>query len=135
MNKIPIKYYNKFDFVWSNCALEHLGSMNHGVEFIFSSLKCLRSGGVAVHTTEFNVSSNMRIIDSEGLYVFRRYDIETIIFECQKQGYRISINWDFGNSFADYHVALPPYNGPRHLKLKIGDFTVTSIGLIIIKQL
>ena len=44
MNDIPadIKGY---DFCWSACALEHLGSLRHGIEFIKNSLKTLRGGG------------------------------------------------------------------------------------------
>ena len=107
--------------------------MEKGAEFIYNSLKCLKNGGIAVHTTEFNVSSNTETWSSEDLYVFRKCDIETIIHECRQQGYNISINWNFGTSFTDYHVDVPPYNHNPHLKLKLGDYTVTSIGLIITK--
>jgi hypothetical protein len=133
MNHIPTKYYNKYEFVWSSCALDHLGSMEKGAEFIYNSLRCLKNGGIAVHTTEFNVSSNTETWSSDDLYIFRKCDIETIICECRRQGYNININWDFGTSFADYHVDLPPYKGNIHLKLKIADYTVTSIGLIVTK--
>ncbi len=44
-----------FDFLWSSCSLEHLGSLQHGLTFIENSLNCLRPGGIAVHTTEFNL--------------------------------------------------------------------------------
>ena len=135
MNNIPTKYYNKFDFVWSSCALDHLGSMEKGNEFIFNSLKCLKKGGIAVHTTEFNVSSNTETWSTEDLYIFRKCDIETIIHECHLKGYNVSINWDYGTSFSDYHIDVPPYKHNPHLKLKIADFTVTSIGLIITKPL
>ena len=135
MTNIPTKYYNQFDFVWSSCALEHLGSMKQGFEFIYNSLRCLKQGGIAVHTTEFNVSSNTETYSEDimPIYVFRKCDIETIIRDCHQQGYNISINWDFGTSFTDYHVDVPPYNHKPHLKLKMGDYTVTSIGLIITK--
>lgn len=57
MNKIP-KDLKNFDFIWSACALEHLGSIEQGEEFIHNSLQCLKPGGIAVHTTEYNFSSN-----------------------------------------------------------------------------
>jgi 2-polyprenyl-3-methyl-5-hydroxy-6-metoxy-1,4-benzoquinol methylase len=41
-----------FDFVWSSCSLEHLGTLKRGTDFIWRSLECLRPGGIAVHTTE-----------------------------------------------------------------------------------
>lgn len=37
-----------FDFVWSSCSLEHLGSLEAGIDFIWHSLECLRPGGIAV---------------------------------------------------------------------------------------
>jgi SAM-dependent methyltransferase len=47
-----------FDFVWSSCSLEHLGTIGRGLRFILDALECVRPGGFAVHTTEFNLSSN-----------------------------------------------------------------------------
>lgn len=55
MNNIPARLNNSFDFCWSSCALEHLGNIENGIKFVINSLKCLKSGGVAVHTTEYNV--------------------------------------------------------------------------------
>ena len=53
MNNIDADLSGKFDFCWSACALEHLGSISKGLQFIRNSLDTLRLGGVAVHTTEF----------------------------------------------------------------------------------
>jgi 2-polyprenyl-3-methyl-5-hydroxy-6-metoxy-1,4-benzoquinol methylase len=53
MNNIDADLSGKFDFCWSACSLEHLGSISKGLQFIRNSLDTLRSGGVAVHTTEF----------------------------------------------------------------------------------
>jgi len=47
-----------YDFLWSSCALEHLGTLRAGVDFIVRSARLLKPGGVAVHTTEFNVGSD-----------------------------------------------------------------------------
>jgi hypothetical protein len=63
MRKIPGKYSQKFDFTWSACALEHLGSLAAGMEFILESMKTIKPGGVAIHTTEFNVSSEDSTIE------------------------------------------------------------------------
>ena len=51
--------------LWSSCSLEHLGSISHGIEFILNSLKCLKQHGVAVHTTEFNLSSNEETLNEK----------------------------------------------------------------------
>src|SRR5262249_36932792 len=49
MNEIPFRFENRFDFCWSACCLEHLGSLEHGLRFVESSIKTLKIGGVAVH--------------------------------------------------------------------------------------
>ncbi len=53
MNAIPADL-RSYDFCWSICALEHVGSIKKGLDFIENSLLTLRPGGIAVHTTEFN---------------------------------------------------------------------------------
>ena len=47
MNKIPEDLYGAFDFCWSSCALEHLGSLAQGAEFIEASLRVLKPQGMA----------------------------------------------------------------------------------------
>ncbi|MDR2793708.1 MAG: methyltransferase domain-containing protein, partial [Treponema sp.] len=58
MNTIPDDLRGMFDFIWSSCALEHIGGAQNSEDFICNSLDTLRPGGLAVHTTEYNVSSN-----------------------------------------------------------------------------
>ena len=38
-----------FDFSWSSCAFEHLGTLRRGAEFIHRQMEVLRPGGVAVY--------------------------------------------------------------------------------------
>ena len=40
--------HGQFDFVWSACAFEHLGSILNGLEFVVNSVKCLKPGGVVL---------------------------------------------------------------------------------------
>ena len=54
MNHLPDDLRG-FDFTWSSCALEHLGTLAAGADFVVAQMDCLRPGGVAVHTTEFLV--------------------------------------------------------------------------------
>ena len=54
-----------FDFCWSACALEHLGSLEQGLQFVERSLDCLKQGGWAVHTTEYNISSDSTTVGSQ----------------------------------------------------------------------
>ncbi len=44
MNRIP-NDLTGFDFCWSSCAFEHLGSIHHGQEFIVNMLNTLKPGG------------------------------------------------------------------------------------------
>ncbi len=133
MNQIPSHLYGQFDFTWSSCALEHLGSIQKGAEFIYNSIKCLRVGGVAIHTTEFNLSSNSDTVDNQGTVIFRKKDIEEIGAKVYELGHEISINWDRGSTDLDQIIDVPPYTHDPHLKLKLGEYTTTSIGLIIRK--
>lgn len=134
MNDIPPSLNNSFDFLWSSCALEHLGSITKGVEFVANSINCLKRGGIAVHTTEYNVSSNDETIESGPTVLFRKQDIGNLIDIIRAKDCFIDINWDPGTHFKDYFVDLPPYGTSPHLKLRIQEFTVTSIGLVMVKQ-
>lgn len=124
-----------FDFVWSSCALEHLGSIRHGQDFIANTMKCLRPGGVAVHTTEYNVSSNKGTISSGITVLFRRKDIEAVTDRLRRQEYQVNLNLDPGDGEIDRYIDLPPYKAAPHLKLAIGRYVSTSIGLIIERPL
>ncbi len=133
MNDISSEFDGRFDFLWSSCALEHLGSLGHGIQFIYNSMKCLKPGGVAVHTTEYNLSSNDKTIDSGETVLYRRRDIEEILDHLKKDGHYIDMNWDAGEGVADGVIDVPPYKHVTHLKLEIASYVVTSIGLIVRK--
>ncbi|MEO6060305.1 MAG: class I SAM-dependent methyltransferase [Thermoflexales bacterium] len=123
----------RFDFLWSSCSLEHLGSMELGRKFIFDSLNCLNPGGIAVHTTEYNVSSNEDTLMDGLTVLYRRQDIERIGRELTEAGHYIDLDFGLGAGPADLFVDKPPYLQQVHLRLDISGFTVTSYGLIIRK--
>ncbi len=143
MNDIPADLRD-FDFLWSSCAMEHLGSLEHGVRFVEESMKCLRPGGVSVHTTEFNLSSNTATIETSEAAIYRKSDIEGLYLRLVEKGYEVApLNFSVGEQTEDFHVDLPPYfetipagaAGPIHLKLLWQDrdlsAVLTSIGLIV----
>jgi SAM-dependent methyltransferase len=135
MNQIPTELSGQYDFVWSACALEHLGSLQHGAEFIKNSLKCLKPGGVAVHTTEFNLSSNESTLETSGCSIYREKDIRQLIHELGLEGYDVKpLNLNTGGSSVDNYIDAPPYGLSPHLKLELANYVVTSIGLIIAKK-
>ena len=70
MNKIH-SHLKDYDFCWSSCAFEHLGSIEHGINFVLNSVEgCLKIGGIACHTTELNLSSEDDTLET-GVTVLR----------------------------------------------------------------
>jgi SAM-dependent methyltransferase len=130
MNAIP-DGLRDFDVCWSSCCLEHLGSIEHGLRFIESSLQALKPGGLAVHTTEFNLSSDEETFESPNLSLFRRSDILRLVGRLIDQGHEVwPLNFHPGDRVLDEHVDLPPFGLP-HLKLAAQRFTQTSIGIAV----
>jgi SAM-dependent methyltransferase len=132
MRQIPADL-DDFDFTWSACAFEHLGSLAAGAAFILNQMECLRPGGVAVHTTEFNVSSNGATLGAGDTVLYRRRDIERLVRTLQQLGHRVEVDFSSGDSPADLHVDAPPWPGP-HLKIRLDRFVTTSMALIIEKS-
>ncbi|MEO5984396.1 MAG: hypothetical protein ABIP80_02755, partial [Ferruginibacter sp.] len=80
MNDIPNDLVG-FDFNWSSCSFEHLGTLEKGFSFLTNQLKTLRPGGWAVHTTEYNVSSNDETQENNDTVIYRHRDIEKIVYD------------------------------------------------------
>lgn len=132
MRRIPASLKG-FDFVWSSCSLEHLGSISQGMRFITNSLRCLKPGGVAVHTTEFNCSSNETTIENGPSVIFRQKDFEIVANLLRFHGHEIEMDYSYGEKPFDLYVDKPPYLFDKHLKLELEGYTSTSFGLIIRK--
>ena len=122
-----------FDFVWSSCSLEHLGSLQKGKDFIYNAMECIKPGGIAVHTTEYNISSNISTINNEGTVLYRRRDIKSIVRNLRRRGHTVEVDFTLGSLPNDKFVDVPPYQGDPHLKLQLQKYVITSIGLIIQK--
>jgi len=131
MRDIPSDLHG-FDFTWSACAFEHLGSLAAGQEFILRQMDCLRPGGYAVHTTEFNVGSNTRTVGVGDTVLYRRRDLDYLVKALRSLGHAVDIDYETGTSPADLHVDHPPWSGP-HLKIQLGRYVATSMALIIEK--
>ena len=120
-----------FDFTWSSCAYEHLGSIEAGLAFVARSVECLRPGGIAVHTTELNLSSNDDTIDDAATVLFRRRDMERLALRLIEAGHDVApIKLDIGETPLDDHVDVPPYANDPHLKMAIGRYATTSFGMV-----
>jgi SAM-dependent methyltransferase len=141
MNAIP-KDLNGYDFTWSSCSFEHCGSLELGKRFVLEQMRCLRPGGVAVHTTEFNLSSNTDTFESARMSIFRLVDIEDLCQELRRAGHTVEpLDIRVGEHELDGFVDPPPYHQSRsapngqakHLRLRLAGYVATSIGLIIVR--
>jgi hypothetical protein len=125
-----------FDFSWSSCSFEHLGSLDQGMTFVRDGMRLLRPGGLAVHTTEFNLSSAEKTSTEGPTVIYRRKDIEELDRSLRAMGCGIErLNFDAGTDDADLNFDPPPYytSGRQHLKLQLNGYVCTSILLIIRK--
>ena len=95
-----------FDFCWSLCAFEHLGSIEAGLRFVEASLAPLRPGGTAVHTTEFNINANGPTIDNWPTVLFQRRHMEALAARLAAQGHQVApFDFDAGDKPLDRFVA------------------------------
>jgi 2-polyprenyl-3-methyl-5-hydroxy-6-metoxy-1,4-benzoquinol methylase len=134
MNNFRSENLGQFDFVWSSCAFEHLGSLEHGLKYVENAMACVKPGGLAVHTTEFNVGSNDETHAEGGTVIYRRRDIDELVTRLRNAGHKVNVKYTFGDQPADYNVDVPPYTHDVHLKLHLMGHTTTSIGLVISKK-
>ena len=132
MNDIPEDLNGRFDFVWSACCFEHLGSLRHGMDFVRRACRCLKPGGMAVHTTEFNLSSKTETMETASCSVYREKDIRRLCEELSAEGYEVApVNLNTGRHPVDHHIDVPPYGFSPHLKLQLENLVITSIGLMV----
>jgi hypothetical protein len=134
MNEIPADLEG-FDFNWSSCSFEHLGSIEKGIRFLINQLETLKPGGWAVHTTEFNVSSDDDTIESGDTVVFRKKDIKKVVAMLRNKGHYVEeLDFSLGEEPEDSMIDFIPHNQKIHIKLQLDKYVVTSIGLIIRKK-
>lgn len=122
-----------YDFCWSLCAFEHLGSIQRGLDFVRNSLFCIRPGGLLVHTTELNCNSNEGTLTEGPIVIFRRRDFQDLAEELASQGHQITLNFTLGADALDRYVDEAPYTERRHLRLRLGGHVTTSFGLVVRK--
>jgi SAM-dependent methyltransferase len=140
MNRIPDDLTGQFDFCWSACALEHLGSIANGLAFIENSIKTLKPGGVAVHTLEFNLSEGPETIDNWPTVLFQKKHMQDIEQRLAAQGHHVvALEFDVGDGLLDRFIDLPPWHTDvvrlatpfAHLRLSVDGFACTSFGIIV----
>jgi len=146
MNDIPDDLRG-FDFCWSICALEHLGSIELGLRFIENSMATLKPGGLAVHTTEYNIRPDGPTVDNWPSVAFQRRHLEGVAERLRRDGHEVApFDFDLGDGPLDHFVDLPPHvhelpeelarwlGPPAHLKVALDSMIVTCVGLVIRKR-
>jgi SAM-dependent methyltransferase len=125
--------FTDYDFCWSSCCLEHLGDLRKGLDFVLNSVeRVLKVGGVAIHTTEFNLSSNTDTIEAGDTVLYRRGDFDAFVEEVRARGHKIEPFRVAPDSLViDGYVDTPPFAAKPHLRLRLGGFAATSAGLVI----
>jgi SAM-dependent methyltransferase len=134
MNYIP-SHLKNFDFCWSSGSFEHIGSSRLGKQFVYNAMNCLKPGGVAVHTSEYNVTSNNNTLETHNLVLYRRKDYEEIAATLRHNKHKVA-EFDFylGDKPVDLYIDQQPYNEQKHLKLQIGEYVTTSLGFVVTKS-
>jgi Methyltransferase domain len=146
MNRIPEQFSGQFNFCWSSCALEHVGSIELGLQFIENSMNTLQPGGVSVHTTEYNLDDGPTI-DNWATVLFQRQHMELLKQRLEAKGYIVEpFDFDGGGKILDGLFDVPPWpwdvdklgwrmlQAVTHLKRSIDGFRCTSIGITIRKN-
>lgn len=153
MNKLPEDLYGRFDFCWSSCVVEHLGSIAQGLHFLKESVKLLKPGGVSIHTVECNYLNTPKTMDNYSSVLFKKDHFLSLESEIRAMGFEIeAMDFDFsiGDDIFDRYIDLNPYPFEKtagldidvsthypphvpHIKLWLGGVPSTSFGLIIKK--
>lgn len=130
-----------FDCVWSVCALEHLGTLGRGEDFIVAAMRCLRPGGIAVHTTEFNLDTEGGTIGRGQTVLYQQRHLDRLAARLAAAGHTLlPVDAAPGDGLLDRFVDLPPFPNaaapfgamdPPHLRLALEGYPVTSVGLVI----
>ena len=143
MNRIPADLHGRFDACWSSCAMEHLGSIAHGLRFVESAMRCLRPGGTAVHTMEFNLhAAQSGSLRTGSTVLFEEQDVLDLAQRLREAGHQVaSIAFDRGDGLLDGFIDVPPFSadegGPAamppapHLRVAFRGHVVTSLGIIV----
>ena len=104
------------------------------MQFVIHAVEdTLKVGGVAVHTTEFNASSNEDTVSEGPTVLYRHRDMVELVERLRERGHQVE-DFVIGPTahHLDFHVDVPPYHQNLvHLKLLLEGHVATSVGLVI----
>jgi hypothetical protein len=119
-----------FDFNWSSCAMEHLGSLEAGLEFFDRQIECLKPGGIGVHTTEYNVVPDGPTLTSPLTVMYQRAHLEELTYAIRRRGHKMTITLALGTRPEDVHVDKRPFTN-THIRTETLGYIHTSFGLVV----
>ena len=126
------------DLVWSSCCFEHLGSPEAGFDFVRHAMRFVAPGGVALHTTEFDLARRTPLKESgsvaAGDYVcyYRRRDLQALVEMLRSDGFEVDVDWRVSRRHPiERKVDHPPYSHNPHMRVAIDDRVITSVGLVV----
>jgi hypothetical protein len=122
-----------FDFLWSSCAFEHLGSLEAGMSFVERAMDCLAPGGLAVHTTEFNLDSNDATEAAGTTVAYRSRDMADLQQRLAAKGHTMSPFVEgTREGMYDYLIDVPPKHFGT-LLVRLGDYRIAPAVVIVRK--
>jgi hypothetical protein len=138
MNELPDDL-GQFDLAWSACAFEHLGSPEHGLRFARRTAGLLVPGGIAVHTTELELTRRETTADWGHLACYRIDDLRDLGRDLSAEGFEMDLNFHVPlDAPEDRWISVVLQHGPdldagelAHLKVALGDSVITSFGIMI----
>jgi FkbM family methyltransferase len=138
MNDIPDDL-GPCDLTWSACALEHLGSPERGFEFVMRTARLLAPGGIAVHTTEMELTRRTTTADWGHLACYRPADLRWLASRVEAEGLEMRLNLHVGmDTPEDRWVSVVLSHGPElaagelsHLKVAMFESVCTSFAILI----
>jgi hypothetical protein len=129
------------DIVWSACSIEHLGSHERGLAFVESAMRCLKPGGIAVHTTELNLDAEGETLAQGNTVLYQRRHLEALAARLAALGHAmLPLDHLHPPGIMDQFVDVPPYEegqvplghlSPPHLRLSIAGYPSTSVGIVV----
>ena len=126
------------DLVWSSCCFEHLGSPEAGFAFVERSMRFVKPGGVALHTTEFDLA-RVKPLKQQGSiaagdYVcyYRRREIADLAARLRRHGFEVELDLRVSNDHPmERRIDREPYSHDPHLRVAMAGRIITSVGLCI----
>ncbi|MEA3052275.1 MAG: hypothetical protein QOG72_1178 [Sphingomonadales bacterium] len=145
MNEIP-PTLRGYDFCWSVCAAEHLGSIDKGMDFLENCLETVRPGGLSVHTVEFNIDPTGPTLDHTSTVMFQSRHLETLAARLRAKGHEVAeLDFGLGGRPLDGFIDVGPFSHelpavlsewlgqPLHLKVGFHGYATTCFGVIVRK--